>query len=230
VAPTSQSANQLTWEFGAYGVEETRTLSITLLLNPELSVTAPWGWPEEAGDTLSYQFEASSTSQEIEPANNVLEAEQTLELPGHDASVLLNVQGAKAPGVLTAGEEVTYTIAYGNQSEQVAANAVISLSLWSGLEFLSATPAPTRNAASDAFAGGVRVWEVGDIGFSNQGIIQVRVRVNDAPPFGNLVMAEIQAQDSDWSPANNVDTTSHLAVTSNEIVDSMLFMPILAAD
>lgn len=228
VPPTSQNANRLTWDFGALSVEATRTVSITLLLDPDLAVTDEWGWPEQAGSTLSYQFKASGTPQDIVPANNLLELEQTLELPGHDASVVLNVQGAKAPALMSEGEEVTYTIAYGNRSEEVAANSVISLSLWSGLEFLSATPAPTRNVASESFGGGVRVWEMGDLDAADQGFIQVRVRVNDVPQFGNFVMAEIQAEGSDRSPANNFDTTSHLAATGEEVGDvPALFMPIV---
>jgi uncharacterized repeat protein (TIGR01451 family) len=227
IAPNSQNANRLTWELGALTVEATSIISITLLLGPHVPVADPWEWPGRGGDTLTYQMEVSGAPQDIEPSNNLLELEQTLEWPGHDASVLLNVEGAKAPGLLAAGEEVTYTIAYGNRSEEVAANAIISLSLWSGLEFLSATPAPTRNATSDSFAGGVKVWDMGDLNALNQGVIQVRVRVNEVPQFGNLVMAEIQAQGTDRSPTNNYDTTSQLAATASEEVNTMLFIPML---
>jgi uncharacterized repeat protein (TIGR01451 family) len=229
VEPTNQTANQLIWDLGALGVEETLTISVTLLLNPDLTVTDSWAWPGEEGDTLAYQFEASATPQDIEPSNNLLAIEQSLELPGHDASVLLNVDGAKGAGVLSAGEEVTYTIAYGNHSAEVAANSVISLSLWSGLKFLSATPAPTRSATSEAFGGGVRVWEIGELDATNQGFIQVRVRVNEVAPYANLVMAEIQASGADRSPANNAATISYLAAaTSSEVETTTLFMPMLA--
>lgn len=228
IAPSSQNANRLTWDLGALTVEATSTISITLLLGPDLTVVDPWEWPEEGDEPLTYQLEVSGAPQDIEPSNNLMELEQPLEWPGHDASVLLGVEGAKAPGLLTAGEEVTYTIAYGNRSQEVAANAVISLSLWSGLEFLSSTPAPTRSATSDAFGGGVKVWEMGDLSDLDQGVIQVRVRANEVPQFGNFVMAEIQAQGSDRSPVNNYDTTSLLAATASEEANTMLFMPMLA--
>jgi hypothetical protein len=43
-------------------------------------------------------------------------------------------------------------------------------------------------------------------------------------------MAEIQAEGTDRSSANNFDTTSHLAATSNEVDADLLFMPIVVTD
>ena len=116
----------------------------------------------------------------------------------------MGVLGAGAPGTLTVTQAVTYTIHYGNFGNEVAQTSTLTLSLWSGLTVLSAQPAAGRTATSATFGGGVLGWELGNINVGDEGVIQVRVRVDAVPPEGSLVMATITSDGRDLVPGDNV--------------------------
>jgi uncharacterized repeat protein (TIGR01451 family) len=145
-APTSTSANRVTWQLGDIAPAESRTVAVTIALDMSLGITP--------GTMLKFAFDAS-TGTDVNPDNNHLEISRHVELAGPDLKVWLNVQGADEPGELTVGKDVTYVILYGNFGNQTASNVTLSLSLAEGLSSLGTEPKPTGTAKSDRFGGGV---------------------------------------------------------------------------
>lgn len=159
------------------------------------------------GDTtpesvLKFVFDASTKTTQINPANNHLEIEKQVELTGFDLQAWLGVEGSE-PDTLSAGNDVTYAITYGNFGNALASKASVSLSLGEGLNFLSADPPPALTDKSDRFGGGVLTWDAGDLRVGQSSLIKCRVHVASVPYYGSLVMATVSAPGTDINPANN---------------------------
>jgi uncharacterized repeat protein (TIGR01451 family) len=197
--PSSVSGQTLTWNVGTLAPGASQVVSVTVVPDPALMIT------QEGEDSvkLAFTLEAESTTTDADATNNVDRVEKRAEQTGPDVAVNLSVQGADAPGTLTVGEEVTYTLRYGNYGTDLATGAVLTASLPSGLRLLSATVEPQRSTSSDIFPT-IRAWEVGDLESGNMGVIHLRVRVDAVPETGSLVLGTIASGGGDRAPANNV--------------------------
>ncbi len=197
--PSSVSGQTLTWNVGTLAADASQVVSVTVVPDPALMV-ADEG---EESVKLAFTLEAESTTPDADATNNVDRIEKRVEQTGPDAAVDLSVQGADAPGTLTVGEEVTYTLHYGNYGTDLAPGAVLTASLGSGLSLVSATVEPQRSTSSATFPA-IRAWEVGDLAPGDMGVIHLRVRVDAVPETGSLVLATIASGGGDRAPANNV--------------------------
>lgn len=201
-AAVSSGAGAAQWALGDVPAGGTQTITATLRLDPNLrSFVADT--PLTATKVLTYGLQAATTAPEIDPGNNSAQVVTSASLTGNDAQVWLSVEGAGTPGTLTAGQEVTYTVHYANYGNQIAPTTTVTLSLGSGLSFLSADSMPERTATSTQFPGGVFSWDVGDLGVGASGSLPVRVRVDSVPDEGSLSQATIQTEGRDSYPRNN---------------------------
>jgi uncharacterized repeat protein (TIGR01451 family) len=127
-----------------------------------------------------------------------------LEFAGPDLLAQLKA-GTASGSALAAGQDITYTVFYGNYGNQVAPTTTLTLSLWSGMQLVSAEPAPSRTITSSTFLGGVLGWDMGDLPVGDSGVIRVRVHVANIPPEGSMVLAVVSSNEIDIEPTDNVD-------------------------
>jgi uncharacterized repeat protein (TIGR01451 family) len=199
--PTGTSDSSVTWQLGDIEPAGSRSVAVTIALDIGLGANAGDSTPESR---LRFKLDASTTTTDVNPANNHLEIDKHVQLAGFDIQVWLAVQGADEPGELSVGKDATYTITYGNFGNAPASKASVLLSLWEGLNFVSAEPAPARSSKSDKFRGGVLEWDAGDLPVGESRLISCRVHVASVPDDGALVMATISAPGTDINPTNNV--------------------------
>lgn len=202
-APATSSASRATWNLGSLAPDTSRRITVTVSLDPVLLARVPLDSDWEAGGVLSYTLRAESVTPDIDLSNNVEEVVKRVEFAGPDLSVSMNVEGADGPASLSVGQDLTYTLLYGNSGNQVAPTTTLTLSFWSGLELVSAEPAPSRTTTSPTFAGGVLVWDLGDLPVGEWGTIQVRLHVASVPSEGSLVLAVIASDTADTHPVDN---------------------------
>ena len=127
-----------------------------------------------------------------------------IEFAGPD--LLAKLTAATASGsALAAGQDITYTVFYGNYGNQIAPTTTLTLSLWSGMSLVNAEPASSRTITSSTFLGGVLGWDMGDLPVGDSGVIRVRVHVADIPPEGSMVLAAVRSDEMDIQPTDNVD-------------------------
>lgn len=198
-APTGTTANVVKWQLGDIEPAGSRSVTVTIALDMSLAASI--------GDTapvslLKFIFDASTTTTDINPANNHIEIEKPVEVAGFDLQTWLDIEGTEL-GPLPIGKDVTYAITYGNFGNAPAAKASVSLSLGDGFNFVSAEPRSTRSSKSDRFGGGMVTWDVGDLRVGESSLIKCRVHVASVPDYGSLVMANITAPGTDINPANN---------------------------
>jgi uncharacterized repeat protein (TIGR01451 family) len=189
---TAISSNIATWQLDDIASGSSRTITVTIALDTSLAASASVPTPE---NSLKFEFDASTATPQVTPADSHLEIEKHVELAGSNLKVWLGVQGAENPGELPVGKDVTYSITYGNFGNAPAQHASVSLSLWDGLSFLSAEPIPTVTSKSDRFSGGVLTWDVGNLPVGRSNIIRSRIHVNSVPEDGSLVMTTISSPD-----------------------------------
>ncbi len=202
-APATSSAGRATWNLGSLAPDTSKRVTVTVSLDPALLARVPLDPDLEAGGVLTYTLQAESVTPDIDLSNNVEEVVKRVEFAGPDLSVSMNVQGADGPGMLSPGQDVTYTLLYGNAGNQMAPATTLSLSLWSGLELVSAQPAPSRTTTSPTFAGGVLGWDLGDLPVGEWGMVQVQLHVASIPPEGSLVLAVVGSGSADTHPVDN---------------------------
>jgi uncharacterized repeat protein (TIGR01451 family) len=198
-APTATSGDTVKWQLGDIAPGASRTVAVTATLDTSLAATA--SDPEKL---LKFKLDASTTTTEINPANNHLEIDRHIERAGSDLKVWLSVQGADNPGELTVGKDVTYTITYGNFGNAPAQHASVSLSLSQGLSLQRAEPPPGGTSKNDRFAGGVLSWNLGDLAVGQSNIIKSQIHVSSVPEDGSLVMATISAPGPSANSGENV--------------------------
>ena len=204
--PNRTSDNSYTWKFGDIKPAETRLAAISATLDNSL---APPANGATSGAVLTFKLEASTTTTSVDLTNSHLEITKPVERAGADLKVWLTVLGTHEPGELPTGEDVTYTILYGNFGNRPASGASVSLSLAGGLNLLSTQPVHTHISQSDKFAGGVLSWNVGDVRVGESKLINCRVHIASVPKGGSVVKAAISFPGTDITPANNV-AYSHL--------------------
>ena len=200
-AATATSGDTVTWQLGDIAPGASRTVAVTVALDPSLVATASDSARE---NLLKFKFDASTTSTQVNPADNHLEIEKHVERAGSDLKVWLSVQGADNPGELTAGKDVTYSITYGNFGNAPAQHASVSLSLAEGLNLVRAEPPPAATSKNDRFPGGVLSWNAGDLAIGQSDIIESQIHVTSVPEDGSLVMATISAPGPSVNSGDNV--------------------------
>jgi hypothetical protein len=200
-APTATSSNTVTWQLGEIAPAGSSTVAVMFALDTGLAATAADTTTE---NLLKFKFDASTTTTQLNPANNHLEIDRHIERAGSDLKVWLSVQGADNPGELPVGKDVTYTLTYGNFGNAPAQHASASLSLSQGLSLQRAAPPPTGTGKNDRFAGGVLSWNLGDLGVGQSNIIKSYVHVSSVPEDGSLVMATISAPGPSANSGENV--------------------------
>jgi uncharacterized repeat protein (TIGR01451 family) len=197
--PTATSGDTLKWQLGDIAPGASRTVAVTVTLDTSLAATAA-----DQENLLKFQFDASTASTQVNPANNHLEIQKHVVRAGSDLKVWLSVQGAETPGELPVGKDVTYTITYGNFGNAPAQQASVSLSLSQGLNLSRAAPPPTGTSKNDRFVGGVLSWNIGDLAVGQSNIIKSQIHVASVPEDGSLVMATISAPGPSVNSGDNV--------------------------
>ncbi|GIW90395.1 MAG: hypothetical protein KatS3mg109_0827 [Pirellulaceae bacterium] len=203
-APSTSGAGHVTWDMGDLAAGASQQVTVTISLDTALAALASRDPDSEPAGVLTYTLRAGSVTPDFDLSNNEEQVVKPVEFAGPDLSVSLNGAGADGPGTLSAGQDVTYTLLYGNFGNQIAPTTTLTLSLWSGLSLVSAQPAPSRRDTNTTFAGGVLVWDLGDLPVGEWGTIQVRLHVASIPPEGSLVLAAIGSDTADIRSTNNV--------------------------
>jgi uncharacterized repeat protein (TIGR01451 family) len=202
--PSTSGAGHVTWDLGDLAAGASKPITVTVSLDTVLAALVSRDPDSEPAGVLTYTLRAGSLTPDFDLNNNEEQVVKPVEFAGPDLSVSLNVAGADGPGMLSAGQDVTYTLLYGNFGNQIAPTTTLTLSLWSGLSLVSAQPAPSRRDTSTTFAGGILVWDLGDLPVGEWGTIQVRLHVATIPSEGSLVLAAIASDTADIRPTDNV--------------------------
>ncbi len=202
-APSSAVPSRASWQLGNIAPEESAEVTVTVYLSPALGAAA-LSSPTEESSALTYTLQVSTNSYDFDSSNNVQNIVMSVEFAGPDLSANLRATSASG-GALSAGQDVTYTVLYGNYGNQIAPTTTLALSLWSGMRLVSAEPAPSRAITSSTFLGGVLGWDIGDLSVGDSGEIHVRVHVADIAPEGSMVLAAISSNAMDIQPTDNVD-------------------------
>ena len=203
-APYSVGPDRVSWQLGDITVNALAEVTMTAYLHPALGATVLLSPTEEGGDVLTYTLQVSTVTPDFDPSNNVQDVVMPLEFAGPDLLAKLTVATASGSAV-TAGQDITYTVFYGNYGNQTAPTTTLTLSLWSGMQLVNAEPAPGRTITSSTFLGGVLGWDMGDLPVGDQGEIRVRVHVVQIPSEGNMVLAVVRSNEVDVQPTDNVD-------------------------
>lgn len=194
--PTSSSdANVVTWALGDLPRGETRTVSVTINLDPDLAMQL-----DSTADSLACSFDVSSAATDTDPADNHLKIERRVQAEGHDVAVWLNIEGGPS-GELTPGKDVTLVLIYANVGNEVAHKTTATLRAPAGTSLTRAQPAATRASIGDASAESVSTWELGDLRLGGHGMIRVPIRLASGP--GTLVTAAISADGRDVKMGDN---------------------------
>jgi hypothetical protein len=164
---------------------------------------------------LTFTTSIGSSATDLDVSNNMWQIVKPIELAGPDVATWLNVAGVGPAGTIKTGQDLTYTVGYGNWGNQIAHTTTLTLSLESGLSVIGAQPAPARTAVPNVFSGTVLGWDWGNLSMNDSGAVQVRVHVDSVSADGSLVIAAIQSADLDIRPLNNVDRDSRLPVMTH---------------
>jgi hypothetical protein len=199
--PDTAGGNTVTWQLGDIAPAASRTVTVTIALDPSLAATVSESTTQ---NLLKFKFDASTTTTQANPPSNHLEIDKHVERAGSDLKIWLNIQNADNPGELPVGKDVTYMMRYGNFGNALARHASVSLSLWEGLNLVHAEPPVARSAKSERFAGGVLSWDVGDLEVGQSNVIKVQLHVTSVPEDGSLVMATIVAPGPSANSGENV--------------------------
>ncbi|HLB11684.1 MAG TPA: DUF11 domain-containing protein, partial [Dehalococcoidia bacterium] len=202
-APSSSGGSNVAWGLGNLAPGASQQVTVTVDLDGALATTVPLDPQVEAGGLLTYTVQAGSPTPDIDTDNNVQELVKRVEYPGSDLSASLAAEGVGPDGTFAAGQEITYTVRYGNFGNQVAPTTTVTLSLGSGLSLVSAQPAPARTESSSEFPGGTLGWDVGNVAVGASDIITARVRVASVPEDGSMVLATVSGRGREIAPLDN---------------------------
>jgi uncharacterized repeat protein (TIGR01451 family) len=211
---TSSSAGVSVWSLGDIAPGDVKTITATVEFDGVLMNQVALDAITPSGQ-LTYTLRVGSAAVDIAPGDNTRQIVKPVELAGPDLAAWLNVDGIGTPGTIKAGQDLTYTINYGNWGNQIAHTTTLTLSLGSELNLVSAQPAPTRTMTATTFAGSVMGWDLGELNVDYSSAIQVRLHVVSVPAEGSFVSAAIQSADLDIRPMNNVDMEIRLPVMNH---------------
>ena len=204
--PSMAAPGRLVWNVGNMAPDAAQSFTVTVALDPALAAFVPDpGVAPAATGLLTYTLSAGSQTADANLANNSENVAKHAVLAGSDVAVWLSAIGAGDPATLATGQDLTITLRYANLGNRPASSTSVTLSLWSGLSLTIAQPSPSRTATSSIFAGGLAVWDVGNLRVGESGEIQGRVHAVSVPPEGSLMMATLATTGPDLHLGNNVD-------------------------
>jgi uncharacterized repeat protein (TIGR01451 family) len=194
-SPSDQSGNVVTWSLGDLAPGHSNSIKVRIVLDPILRAAA-FGFAPKLG-SLKIVFDASTTTNQLNPAYGHAEITRFVEAAGSNVTVSLNVVGAEHPGELPVGKDVTYEIVYGNSGNSSASKVSLSLILPDGLALVDALPPATSSSKSDKSGASISSWELGDLAVGQSGIVKSKVHVTSVGADGSLVKAKISAAGAD---------------------------------
>ena len=180
----STDAGVITWTLGNLQRGEGRTIALTVDVDSKLEMQL-----HSRVSSLSFSLDASSSSPDINPADNHLKIVRGVNADGHDVAVWLNIEGGPG-GELKAGKDVTLVLIYANLGYEDAHKALVTLR------------APAASGASEQTLG---TWDIGDMRRGAQGMIRVPMRL--VAGSQTLFTAAISADGRDANTENNIART-----------------------
>lgn len=179
-SPTS-GPNPLSWNLGELAAGESTTIQVTVLVQPWVS------------ETFTNAVSIATNTPEGDYTNNSDE-EPTDVIPRADVSIIKQDD----PDPVVGGEQLVYTLFYGNNGPSEAVNVVVSDQLPPEVTFLSADPAPSAGPNP-------LVWNLGSLEVGETGTIEVRVEVpiGMTGTFTNHVTITTETPETDTT--NNSD-------------------------
>jgi uncharacterized repeat protein (TIGR01451 family) len=185
------------WQLGDIAAAASRPIKVKVVLDPILR-SAAYGFGQKLG-SLKFIFDASTTTNQFDPAHGHLEVTRFAEPAGSNVTVSLSVVGAQHPGELPIGKDVTYQARYGNFGNEPASQVSLSMTLPPGLTLLDAQPPATSSNKDDKSGSAVLSWNLGDLAVGRSAVIKTRVHVVSVGADGSIVSAKISAQGNDVS-------------------------------
>lgn len=181
-------ASAFRWLLPALAPNESRTVALTMTLDPVLATagTAPLGFELAAG---------TGAQADAGPLDNALTVKRPLD-PGADLAVSLARRGK---GV--AGQEADYVLGYVNVGGQEAGASTATLTLASGVSLVSASRPATATPIADGRT--LLSWGLGDLGPGEGGHIVVRLR-GGAATEGSALQAEALGSAPEADGENNL--------------------------
>lgn len=192
---SATNGNVVTWQIGDLAAAETRSVTVRITLDGLLRAAA-YGFAPALG-SLNFIFDATTTTDQLDPASGHLEVDRYAEPAGSNVEVSLNVPGVPHPGELLIGKDATIEIIYGNFGNAPASKATVALTLPKGLDFVGATPAAAHSNKSDPSGPSVVSWDLGDLRVGESSVIRSHIQVTALGADGSLVSAAIAAEGND---------------------------------
>jgi len=122
-----------------------------------------------------------------------------------------------APSTLNPGQEVTYTITYGNNGPEAATHILVTDTLPAGLLRVRSSSAPNRESPNPA-AGNKWAWDCGTVNAGMTGTITLVARVDTAAPWPVPTVvtnvAEISTDVAETAGGNNAASAAVTVVPS----------------
>lgn len=196
--------NGVHWDAGELAPGGLQTFTVDLHVDPGLLDLADLEPDVEPEYPLQFLMTAGSDSTDIDPASNQMQVDKRVELAGPDLLVALQAEGAPGPGVFEVGQEVSYTLHYANLGNRAAGEVSAALLLWPGLTLIESQPAPTTNELDTISGVRTLAWDLDDLSIGEEGVIELRLRVDDVPEVGSIIQANIGSDNIDLNPADNV--------------------------
>jgi hypothetical protein len=196
--PESSSGQVVAFKLGDLARAESRSVTMTVELDPnQISDVLQGDRP------MTFAFEVSGTGSGGKVTNSHFKITKHIESAGQDVAVWLTIVGAKEPGELVPGSDVTGVITYANLGNQPAQKVVVALNLGAGLAIVHSDPQPTGTGTDNAYQGGVAHWNIGDLGVGMSRTIRSVIHVISVPEDGALLNATITADGIDIDTSNN---------------------------
>lgn len=219
--------NGVRWEAGNLLPGEWQTFTVRLHVDPSLLDLAALDPGLEPVYPLAFTLEAGSSGADIDPVSDLLQVDKRVEVAGPDLLVALQAQGTPGPGIFQVGQEVTYTLRYGNFGNRDAGDARVSLHLWPGLTLLESQPAPDMNELDATSGVRTLTWNLGELAVGEEGLIVLRLRVDDVPEVGSLLKADISSLSTDLNPADNLVMETRYEVNQSSAGEYTTFLPVI---
>jgi uncharacterized repeat protein (TIGR01451 family) len=196
--PESSSGQIVAFKLGDLARAESRSVMMTVEFDPHQVSDVL-----QADRPLTFSFKVAGAGSDGKVTDSHFEITKHIESAGQDVAVWLAIEGAKVPGELSPGDDVTCVITYANLGNQAAHNVSVALRLGSGLTIAQSDPRPAGTSASDTYPGGVAHWNIGDLGVGMSHSIQSIIHVTMVPDEGALMDATVTADGVDLDASNN---------------------------